>query len=391
MGRISPSHFRPGADGAAPSTASETGTGRIVGQSRGRYVLDPPHSVVKTDERMPRTERRVAVTGLGMVTPIGNDLASNWRSIQAGRSGVGPITRFDASRLPVRIAGELRDFEPGAFLDKKDIKRTDAFTHYALAAAQMAVDDAGLCLDRCPADRAGVVVGVGMGGMATVEETARHYHETGNDKVGPYFIPRVAANMAPAHIAIRFGLKGVSHAVVTACASGGDAIGAALHLIRFGYQDVMLAGGAEASVTYMCVSGFAAMRALSTRNDEPERASRPFDRDRDGFVIAEGAAVLVLEALDAAAARGARVYGELVGYGCHLRRVPHHRPVPGWRRGGALHAPGARRRRHRAERGRLHQRPRHLDTPQRRERNGGDQVRLRGACASAWPSARQNR
>jgi 3-oxoacyl-[acyl-carrier-protein] synthase II len=277
---------------------------------------------------MPRSERRVGVTGIGMVTPLGNDLATTWHHVQAGRSGIGVISGFDASMLPVRIAGEVRGFEPAAFIEKKDLKKMDRFTQYALAAAQMAVDDAQLRIDPAAAEQVGVVIGVGMGGMMTVEETARQYHATGSERVGPFFIPRLTANMAPAHIAIRFNAKGVNHVIATACASGGDAIGTAARLIRFGYQDTMLAGGAEAGVTFMCVSGFAAMRALSTRNHEPERASRPFDRGRDGFVIAEGAAILVLEALDAAVARGARVYAEVAGYGANTDAYHITNPSP---------------------------------------------------------------
>ncbi|HUI24451.1 MAG TPA: beta-ketoacyl-ACP synthase II [Candidatus Kryptonia bacterium] len=266
---------------------------------------------------MVRTGRRVAVTGIGLVTPIGNDLTTNWQALQAGRSGIGPITRFNASSLPVHIAGEVRDFDPSAFIERKDIKKMDAFALYALAAAQMAVDDAQLSIDPAAADRVGVLVGVGMGGMGTIEEVARKYHETGSDKIGPFFVPRLSPNMAPAHIAIRFGAKGVNRVIMSACASGADAVGEASRLIRFGYQDTMLAGGSEASVTFMCISGFAAMHALSRRNDDPRHASRPFDRTRDGFVVGEGAAILVLEAVDAAMARGARIYAELAGFGAN--------------------------------------------------------------------------
>jgi 3-oxoacyl-[acyl-carrier-protein] synthase II len=190
------------------------------------------------------------------------------------------------------------------------------------------VDDANLRIDQGQADRVGVLVGVGMGGMGTIEETARIYHQTGSEKVGPFFVLRLSPNMAPAHIAIRFGAKGANHVVTSACASGADAVGEAARLIRFGYQDAMLAGGTEASVTFMCVSGFAAMRALSTRNDEPARASRPFDRTRDGFVIAEGAAILVLEEMEAAVRRGARVYAELAGFGANADAYHITSPSP---------------------------------------------------------------
>jgi 3-oxoacyl-[acyl-carrier-protein] synthase II len=266
---------------------------------------------------MARSERRVVVTGIGLVTPLGNDTTSNWEALIAGRSGIGAITRFDASALPVRIAGEVRNFDPAAYIEKKEIKKMDAFAQYALAAAQMAVDDSGLRLDASTAERVGVLVGAGMGGIQTVEDTARTFSEDGLRKVSPFFIPRLIANMAPAQIAMRFGAKGINYTISSACASGGHAVGEAARLIRFGIQDAMLAGGAEAGVTPLCVAGFAVMRALSTRNSEPGRASRPFDRDRDGFVIGEGAALLILESLDAARARGARIYAEVAGYGAN--------------------------------------------------------------------------
>jgi 3-oxoacyl-[acyl-carrier-protein] synthase II len=272
--------------------------------------------------------RRVVVTGIGLVTPLGNDVGSNWQALLDGRSGIGPISRFDASRLPVRIAGELQGFDPQSFIERKAIKRTDPFAQYALAAAQMAVDDAQLQIDAACAARVGVIVGVGMGGMTSIEETARIYQATGSERIGPFFIPRLISNMAPALIAMRFGAKGVNHVVTSACASGADAIGEAARLIRFGYQDVMLAGGAEAGVTFMCVAGFAAMRALSKRNAEPTRASRPFDAERDGFVIAEGAGILILEALDAATARGARIYAEVAGYGANADAYHIANPSP---------------------------------------------------------------
>jgi 3-oxoacyl-[acyl-carrier-protein] synthase II len=270
--------------------------------------------------------RRIAVTGIGLITPLGNHLDANWESLRAGRSGIGRITRFDASPLSVHIAGEVRGFEPAGFIDKRDLKKMDAFSQYAVVAAQMAVDDAALRIDPESADRAGVIIGVGMGGMETIERVARKYHDTGSDRVGPFFVPRLSANMAPAHIAIRFGARGANHAVMSACASGGDAVGEATRLIRFGYQDVVLAGGTEAGITPMCVSGFAAMRALSTRNDDPQRASRPFDRERDGFVLAEGAAILVLEELGYAVARGARIYAEIAGFASNSDA--HHITAP---------------------------------------------------------------
>lgn len=284
---------------------------------------------------MERNGRRVAVTGIGLVTPIGSDLRTSWEGILAGRSGIAGITRFDASRFPVRIAGEVRGFEAEAFIAKRDLKKMDSFSQYAVAAAQMAFDDAELRVETAGADRVGTIVGIGMAGMETIEQVARKYRATGSDRVGPFFVPRLSANMAPAHIGIRFGARGVNHVVTSACASGGDAVGEAYRLIRFGYQDVVFAGGAEAGITPMCISGFAAMRALSLRNDEPERASRPFDRERDGFVVAEGAAILVLEELEGALSRGARVYAEVAGFGANSDG--HHITIPSPDGEGAAH------------------------------------------------------
>ncbi|HXQ22763.1 MAG TPA: beta-ketoacyl-ACP synthase II [Candidatus Acidoferrales bacterium] len=277
---------------------------------------------------MKPTDRRVVVTGIGLVTPLGNDAAGNWQALLAGRSGIAPISRFDAANLPVRIAGEVRDFDPAAYIEKKEIKKMDAFTHYAVAAAQMAADDAQLVVDAANAERVGVLIGVGMGGIATIEEYHRNFLESGLKKVTPFFIPRLIANMAPAQIAMRFGAKGANYTTASACASGGHAVGEAYRLIRFGYQDAMFAGGAEAGVTPMTVGGFAVMRALSTRNAQPQRASRPFDRERDGFVVAEGAGVLILEDLDHARSRGARVYAEIVGYGANSDAYHITTPAP---------------------------------------------------------------
>ena len=270
----------------------------------------------------------MVVTGVGLITPLGNDTVSNWDALLVGRSGIGPISRFDASGLPVRIAGEVHNFDPLAYVEKRDVRKMDAFTHYAVAAAQMALADAGLHIDARIAERAGVLVGVGMGGITTIEESLRVFIDSGIKKLTPFFIPRLIANMAPAQIAMRVGAKGVNYAATSACASGGHAVGEAYRLIRFGLQDVMLAGGSEAAVTAIGVAGFAVMRALSTRNDEPTRASRPFDRDRDGFVIGEGAGMLVLEPRDAALARGARVYAELIGYGANSDAYHITSPAP---------------------------------------------------------------
>ena len=268
------------------------------------------------------------MTGLGAVTPLGIGVAANWEALLAGRSGIGPITLFDASALPVRIAGEVRSFDPGVYLEKKDIKKVDRFAQFAIAAAQMAVDDAGLRIDPAQAGRVGVVVGVGMGGLATIEEYHKAFLEGGYKRLSPFVIPRVIANMAPGLIAIRFGCTGVNYTPTSACASGGQAVGEAFRLLRDGEQDVVIAGGAEATITALGVGGFAVMRAMSTRNEEPTRASRPFERDRDGFVIGEGAGVMVLETLAHAERRGAPIYAEVVGYGANCDAYHITSPAP---------------------------------------------------------------
>jgi 3-oxoacyl-[acyl-carrier-protein] synthase II len=277
---------------------------------------------------MVRELRRVVVTGLGVLSPLGIGTEVNWRALLAGQSGIGPITAFDARDFPVRIAAELRDFDPLQFFDKKEVKRVDRFVQLAVSAAQLAVDDARLPITPAAAPRTGVVVGIGMGGIATIEYAHRVFLEEGVKRLSPFFVPRLIANMAPGHIAIRFGCTGVNYAPASACASGGQAIGEAFRLIRYGEQDVMITGGAEAAITPMSVGGFAAMRAMSTRNDEPQRASRPFDRDRDGFVIGEGAGILVLESLAHAQARGAHIYCELAGYGANADAYHITSPAP---------------------------------------------------------------
>jgi 3-oxoacyl-[acyl-carrier-protein] synthase II len=271
----------------------------------------------------------VVVTGLGLVTPLGIGIEPNWEKLVAGRSGIGKITRFDASPLPARVAGEVRDFEPERYMERKDLKKMDVFIQYALAAAVMAVDDAALPLPLATPERTGVIVGVGMGGISTVEEIYQNLTAHNFRRISPFLIPRIIPNMASGHIALRFGARGPNYATTSACASGAHAIGEALVLIRDGRQDVMLAGGAEAPICLLGVGGFSAMRALSTGfNDEPERASRPFDARRDGFVIAEGAGVLVLEELEHARGRGARIYAELVGYGATCDAYHMTQPAP---------------------------------------------------------------
>ncbi len=268
----------------------------------------------------------MVVTGLGAITPLGIGVDKTWRALCAGESGVGRITRFDPAGYPVQIAAEVKDFNPADFIEKKEIKKMDLFIHYAVGASQMAVDDAGLKVTPENADRVGVYVGAGIGGLPAIE----HYHkillEKGPDRVSPFFIPMVIINLASGQIAMRFGARGPNSCAVTACATGNHCIGDAFRLIQYGDADVMLAGGTEAAVTPLGVSGFAAARALSRRNDDPPRASRPFDRDRDGFVLGEGAGVLVLEELEIARRRGARIYCELVGYA--MTSDAHHITAP---------------------------------------------------------------
>jgi len=271
----------------------------------------------------------VVVTGLGLVTPLGTGIETNWQSLTAGRSGIRTITRFDASALPARVAGEVPDFEPERFLERRDLKKMDIFIQYAVAAAQMAVEDAGLGMPLAAPERTGVIVGVGMGGITTVEQTFQSLTANNFRRVSPFLIPRIIPNMASGHIALRFGARGPNYATTSACASGAHAIGEALVLIRDGRQDLMLAGGAEAPVCLLGVGGFSAMRALATNfNDEPTRASRPFDARREGFVIAEGAGVLVLEELEHARRRGARIYAEVIGYGATCDAYHMTQPAP---------------------------------------------------------------
>ncbi len=258
--------------------------------------------------------RRVVVTGLGLVTPLGTGLEKTWQALCAGKSGVRRISRFDATGYPSQIAGEVTDFDPAQFIEKKEIKKMDTFIHFAVGASQMAVDDAGLKIAPDSAERVGVYIGSGIGGLPAIE----HYHkvllENGSDRVTPFFIPMVIINLASGQVAIRLGAKGPNSCAVTACATGNHCIGDAFRLIQRGEADVMLAGGAESTICPLAVAGFSAAKALSRRNDDPARASRPFDRDRDGFVLGEGAGVLVLEEYERARQRGARMYCELIGY-----------------------------------------------------------------------------
>jgi 3-oxoacyl-[acyl-carrier-protein] synthase II len=262
-----------------------------------------------------RNDRRVVVTGVGLVSPLAIGTAENWQALVEGRSGVGPITRFDASDFPCRIAGEVRGFDPADYVEKKEIKKSDTFIHYAVAAASFAVDDAGLEIGPGEAERVGVIIGSGIGGLPLIESTHTLVMERGPGRISPFFIPGLIVNMAAGQVSIRYGAKGPNSAPCTACTTGLHAVGDAFRLIQRGDADAMIAGGTEAVITPLAVGGFAAMRALSTRNDEPERASRPWDRDRDGFVIGEGAGIVVLEELGRAERRGAAIYGEVLGYG----------------------------------------------------------------------------
>ena len=261
--------------------------------------------------------RKVVVTGLGMLTPLGNSVADSWEGVKTGRNGIGPITKFDATDYPVTFAGEVRDFDPLLWIGKKDLKKVDTFIQYGIASAMMAVEDASLKIGEgaVTADRVGVIIGSGIGGLPAIE----HYHsvvmEKGPRKISPFFIPMVINNMASGHVSMMTGAKGPNSCVTTACSTGTHAIGDSFKIIQRGDADVMIAGGSEACVCPLAVGGFAAAKALSTRNDDPAHASRPFDKDRDGFVLGEGAGVVVLEEYEHAVKRGAKIYCEIAGYG----------------------------------------------------------------------------
>jgi 3-oxoacyl-[acyl-carrier-protein] synthase II len=265
------------------------------------------------------TRRRVVITGLGLISPVGNTVAEGWSNLLAGRSGIGPITKFDASGITCRIAGEVKDFRVGDYIPAKEVKTMDTFIHYGIAAAVQAVQDAGLptgaALSEEAAERIGCIIGSGIGGLPEIESTARMVVDRGPRRISPFFVPASIINMISGHVSIRFGFTGPNMAVVTACTTGLHCIGEAGRLIEYGDADVMVAGGAEATVSMLGVGGFASARALSTRNDDPATASRPWDRDRDGFVLGEGSGVLVLEEYEHAKKRGAKIYAELIGFG----------------------------------------------------------------------------
>ena len=261
-------------------------------------------------------ERRVVITGIGLVSPLGIGTVQTWEALLAARSGIGTITRFDTAEYPAKIAGEVRGFDPAAYSPAKEVKKSDLFIHYALAATQFAIEDAKLSISETNAERVGVYIGSGIGGLPSIERQHAELLQRGPRRISPFFIVGLIINLASGQVSIRYGAKGPNLANSTACSTGTHAIGDSARLIARGDADVMICGGTEAVVTPLAVGGFSAMRALSTRNDEPEKASRPFDADRDGFVIGEGAGIVILEELGLALQRGAPVYAEVAGYGC---------------------------------------------------------------------------
>ena len=271
--------------------------------------------------------RRVAITGIGVVSPLGSDVATTWDGLVAGRSGAGPITKFDPAKLRVRFACEVKGFDPLRYIEKKEARRFDLFAQFSMGASVQAVSDS--CIEKTGTldpKRVGVIIGTGTGGIATFEENMRAYVEKGPDRVSPFFVPMFMANVASALVSMRYGFQGPNYSTVSACASSGHAVGDAFRLIRSGEADVMVAGGGEAAITPLAIASFANMKALSERNDDPATASRPFDKDRDGFVMGDGAATVILEDWDRAQARGARIYAELVGYGATADA--HHITAP---------------------------------------------------------------
>ncbi len=272
-------------------------------------------------------ERRCVITGMGAITPLGNDTASFWDGLKNGKNGIGYITKFDTTDYKVKIAGEVKDFNAELYVNKKETKRNDLYSLYAVAAATQAVEESGLNLEEIDHDRFGVIIGSGIGGLQTIQEQVTKLCEKGPSKVSPLFIPMAIGNMAAGNVAIKFGAKGICENIVTACATGTNCIGEAFRAIKHGYNDVILAGGTEASITGIGVAGFTNLTALST-NSEPSKASRPFDKNRDGFVMGEGSGVLVLEELEHALKRGAKIYGEVVGYGANCDAYHITSPCP---------------------------------------------------------------
>lgn len=271
-------------------------------------------------------KRRVVVTGVGLVTPLGVGIERVWQRILNGESGIAPITRFDTAQHETKFAGEVKEFKPDDYIPHKEVRKMDLFIQYALAAAMVAIEDAGLDMKTEDAERVGVVVGTGLGGLPTIEKYHSVLLERGPGRITPFFIPMLIANEAPGHIAIQFGMKGPNLCIVTACATGSHSIGESFRIIQYGDADVMVSGGTEGNLTPLTVGGFNAMKALSTRNDAPEKASRPFEKERDGFVVAEGSGIIVLEELEHARKRGARIYAEICGYG--YNGDAHHITAP---------------------------------------------------------------
>jgi 3-oxoacyl-[acyl-carrier-protein] synthase II len=261
------------------------------------------------------SKRRVVVTGLGIVSPLGNDLASSWDGVINGRSGIGAVTHFDASTMTTRIAGQVKNFDSSPWISAKDAKKMDEFIHYGVAASFMAIQDAGLEINEANADRIGVLIGSGIGGLLGIEQQTIKLHEGGPRKVSPFYVPSTIINMLPGQVSLMTGAKGPNFSAVSACATSNHSIGVAMRLIQYGDADVMIAGGGERGSTPSAMGGFCAMKVMSTRNDEPERASRPWDAERDGFVLGDGAGILILEEYEYAKARGARIYCELIGFG----------------------------------------------------------------------------
>lgn len=273
--------------------------------------------------------KRVVVTGMGALTPIGNTLSDYWDGLLAGRNGIGPITLFDASRHDSRIAGEVRGFDPQNYMERKEAKRMDRFAQFAVAASKQALADADFVINDLNAEQVGIVIGTGIGGLKVMEDQQEVYLNRGPSRCSPFMVPMMIANMAAGLTAIQIGAKGPNNCTVTACAAGSNAIGDAFRLVQRGYAQAMICGGTEAAVTPLSFAGFASARALSTRNDDPDHACRPFDRDRDGFVMGEGSGILLLEELEHALSRGAKIYGEIVGYGMTCDAYHITSPVPG--------------------------------------------------------------
>ena len=278
--------------------------------------------------------RRVVITGVGAVSPLGTGNAKNWDALVAGKSGLDLISRFDTTDFPVKIAGEVSDFDPEQFIDKKEVKKMDLFIQYSMAASQFAMEDSGLHITDDIAERVGVLVGAGLGGLTTIEKYHGALMEGGYKKISPFFIPMLIINLAPGHISIKYGAKGPNLSSVSACATGTHSIGDAFHMIARGDADAMIAGGAESTITPLAIGGFAVMKALSTRNDDPKGASRPFDSGRDGFVLSEGAGIVILEEYEFAKKRGAKIYAEVVGYGLTGDAYHMTAPSPGGKGAG---------------------------------------------------------